>query len=225
MSWKASAYVKNLTTHGDGTRLSAREKLILFVLADSHNEELDCAWIGIKKAAVAALTSRSRFIELVNRLEARGTIQIERRQGNSSRYIFHNLPVQESDHHLSRNRTTTRPTATGRGGPIATGPKPLSNHQESKPKPTAASRPSSIPTVEKEENPAAQRKRFAEIGRLAAAAMEIRQAHPGYSDGDLVEALKTWAARHGITYFDAWPGAATPIEQAITIANERRKSA
>src|SRR6266481_4536706 len=58
MSWRATAFVKPLSTHPDGTKLTAREKLILFVLADSHNDEYDCAWLGFKKAAAAALTSR-----------------------------------------------------------------------------------------------------------------------------------------------------------------------
>ena len=70
LSWHASGFVKTLTHHKDGTRLSAREKLILFVLADSHNETRgNCAWLGIEKAAHDALTSRSRFLELLKRLE------------------------------------------------------------------------------------------------------------------------------------------------------------
>ena len=125
MSWHASGFVKNLTHHKDGTRLSAREKLILFVLADSHNEDRgNCAWIGIEKAAENSLTSRSRFIELLGRLEGKGTIRIERREGRSNLYFFPDLPVRESDSYKNRNRTPpvlppdpTRPTAIG--------PKPL----------------------------------------------------------------------------------------------------
>jgi hypothetical protein len=113
MSWHASGYVKNLTHHNDGTRLSAREKLILFVLADSHNENRgNCAWLGIEKAARAALTSRSRFIQLLKRLEEKGTIRIERREGQSSLYFFPNLPVLELDPPV-RKSDPTRPIATG----------------------------------------------------------------------------------------------------------------
>jgi len=98
MSWRASAYVKVLTHHSDGTKLTAREKLILLVLAESHNEERgNCAWIGIEKAAQYSLTSRSRFIELLGRLERFGTISVERREGKSSLYRFPDLPVRESD--------------------------------------------------------------------------------------------------------------------------------
>ena len=70
-----------------------------------------------------------------------------------------------------------------------------------------------------------QQRRFAFVGRLAKAATEILDRKPDIPDGDLSEELKQWAAKEGIPYFDAWPGAASPIEQAITIASERRKTA
>jgi len=120
LSWHASGFVKNLTHHKDGSRLSAREKLILFVLADSHNEDRgNCAWIGIEKAARAALTSRSRFIELLNRLETKGTIRVQRREGQSNLYFFPDLPVRESDPPPKRPVRESDPTR-----PIATGPHP-----------------------------------------------------------------------------------------------------
>jgi len=120
VSWHASGYVKKLTHHKDGTRLTAREKLILFVLADSHNEDRgNCAWIGIEKAARDSLTSRSRFIELLGRLEAKGTISVQRRQGQSNLYFFPDLPVRESDPPTPRPVRKSDPTR-----PIATGPHP-----------------------------------------------------------------------------------------------------
>jgi hypothetical protein len=120
MSWHASGHVKNLTHHKDGTRLSAREKLILFVLADSHNEDRgNCAWIGIEKAAKNSLTSRSRFIELLRRLEDKGTIRVQRREGQSNLYFFPDLPVRESDPPTKQPVQKSDPTR-----PIATGPHP-----------------------------------------------------------------------------------------------------
>jgi hypothetical protein len=119
LSWRATAHVKPLTKHQDGTPLTAREKLILFVLADSHNDEFDCAWLGITKASAAALTSRSRFIELLKRLETKGTIHIERREGQTHRYHFPNLPVRESDPPKKSPVLKSDPTR-----PIATGPHP-----------------------------------------------------------------------------------------------------
>lgn len=92
LSWHATAFVKNLTHHKDGTRLSAREKLILFVLADSHNvEQGNCAWLSVPKAAMAALTSERRFSALLQRLESKGTLRIQRREGRSNLYFFPGL--------------------------------------------------------------------------------------------------------------------------------------
>ena len=70
-----------------------------------------------------------------------------------------------------------------------------------------------------------QQRRFSIIGRLADAAVEILSRKPDCELGDLAEELKQWAANNGFPYFDAWPGAATPIQQAITIATERRNTA
>jgi len=77
----------------------------------------------------------------------------------------------------------------------------------------------------KETTATPQQRRFAIVARLAKRAVEILDRKPDCSHGDLTEELKQWAANEGIPYFDAWPGAATPIEQAITIASERRKTA
>jgi len=68
-----------------------------------------------------------------------------------------------------------------------------------------------------------QQRRFAIVKRLTDAAREILDRKPDCSIGDLAEELKTWAARNNVPYFDAWPGAATPISQAITNAIEQRR--
>jgi hypothetical protein len=70
-----------------------------------------------------------------------------------------------------------------------------------------------------------QQRRFAIVGHLTNAAEKILDRKPNCSDGDLADELKQWAASEGIPYFDAWPGAATPIQQAITNATARRKTA
>jgi len=127
MSWRATAHVKPLTKHFDGTPLTAREKLILFVLADSHNDDYDCAWPGMKRAAVQSLTSRRRLIELLKRLEEHGTIVIERREGRSNLYRFPGL-VQSSHPPRTIPVQELHPRgaiATALGGAIATAPEPL----------------------------------------------------------------------------------------------------
>lgn len=125
MSWRASAHVKPMTTHADGTRLSAREKLILFVLADSHNDDYDCAWPGLTKAAAQSLTSRRRFIELMKRLEEKGTIAVERREGRSNLYRFPGLV--QSSHPPVKNLHPTSPVATAPPSAIAAAPEPISS--------------------------------------------------------------------------------------------------
>ena len=77
------------------------------------------------------------------------------------------------------------------------------------------------------ENEAAKPKtsRFADVGRIAERATQILGEEPQKSLGDLAEELKQWSADNDIHYFDACRGAATPIQQAITIALERRKTA
>lgn len=70
-----------------------------------------------------------------------------------------------------------------------------------------------------------QRVRYAQIGRIADRATELLRAEPRKPLGDLAEELKQWAAKKGIPYFDACAGAASPIQQAITIAIERRRTA
>ena len=67
--------------------------------------------------------------------------------------------------------------------------------------------------------------RYAVIGKLAKAAEEIsfrNEGDPKYSRTDLADDLKTYAAQNHLPYFDALPGAATPIEAAITICEQSR---
>ena len=66
-----------------------------------------------------------------------------------------------------------------------------------------------------------QQIRYAIISCLADQGTELLKANPKMPYGDLAESLKAWAAQHDIPYFDAWPGSASPIQQAITIAVER----
>jgi hypothetical protein len=140
MSWRASAWVKTLTTHGDGTRLTAREKLLLFVLADYHNDERDCAWAGLTTLATNCLTSRRHVVTLISQLESKGTIRIERRKGGSNFYFFVGL-TREATSSVRKARTSTareatslvtREVATAPTREVATAPEPPLNRQEPK---------------------------------------------------------------------------------------------
>lgn len=57
MSWKATAYVKELVRCPDGAELSAGQKLLLFVIADTHNTVKNVAWPGLKSLAEDSLCS------------------------------------------------------------------------------------------------------------------------------------------------------------------------
>jgi hypothetical protein len=96
-------------------------------------------------------------------------------------------------------------------------PEPSLNHQKNKELGRGAA--SSPYSSTNRKTP--QQKRFAITARLASHAEELLKDDPKISHGDLADRLKTWAAQQGIPYFDAWPGAASPIQQAITIAMER----
>jgi hypothetical protein len=72
-------------------------------------------------------------------------------------------------------------------------------------------------------NATPQQRRFSIVGRLADLAAKILKVKPHCTYGDLKEELKQQAANEAIPYFDAWPGASAPIDEAITIAMERRK--
>jgi len=142
LSWRATAHVKPLTHHGDGTPLSAREKLILFVIADYHNEDYNCAWMSVTKAARASLTSERRFRELLQRLEKRKTLEIERREGRTNRYFFPGLTPpqfsQGSKKHPCNPRIPPLLQLPHPTPATATASEPLSNLKESEPSPPAA---------------------------------------------------------------------------------------
>lgn len=98
MSWKATYFVKTLTHHPNGKPLTARQKLVLFVLADYHHDERGCAWVSVRKAAQEALTSPTWLVIILKTLEKHGTLTIERREGKSHLYRFPGLckPLEQS---------------------------------------------------------------------------------------------------------------------------------
>ncbi len=92
MSWKASAYVKELVFAPNGERLTRSEKLLLLVLADYHDERLNEAWPSVKSWAEDAMMSEQRLKELRTGLIRKGVIT--------------SSPVQNSDGTWGSNRYT-----------------------------------------------------------------------------------------------------------------------
>jgi hypothetical protein len=88
---------------------------------------------------------------------------------------------------------------------------------------TRPSSPTPCGNVEKKKPATPQQRRYVIIRCLVGRALEILRSKPGISDFDLAEDLKEWAASLDIPYSDAWPGARSPIDQAIEIAIRRAK--
>ncbi len=78
MSWQATAYVKTLNIAPSGEDITRSEKLVLFVLADSHNAERRLAWPSIPTMAAHCLMCERQVQYLLHELERKGVIEIIR---------------------------------------------------------------------------------------------------------------------------------------------------
>jgi hypothetical protein len=90
LSWGATAYVKSLTAGENGERISRSEKLVLFVMADSFNDDRGYAWPSIVTLAQSALLSERQVRYCLRGLERKGLLATEKGNGRShgSRYTF-----------------------------------------------------------------------------------------------------------------------------------------
>jgi Helix-turn-helix domain len=96
MSWKATAYVKDLQQAPNGQKITCSEKLIMFVLADCYNEDYHQAWPSVQRLATASLMTERHARRILLSLEDKGLIQIVRRQGsgNTNTYCFPGYPSE-----------------------------------------------------------------------------------------------------------------------------------
>jgi hypothetical protein len=85
MSWKATAYVKDLVKG-----ISPTEKLLLFVLADYHNTVKRICWPSMKVLAEEALMSERNASRLLEALETKGILSrvVGLGRGNTTCYRF-----------------------------------------------------------------------------------------------------------------------------------------
>lgn len=99
MSWKATAYVKELV---EG--LSHTEKLVLFVLADYHNSAKKVAWPSMPVLAAEALMSERNLRRILANLEAKKVIlRVQGRGGkDTTLYCFPVLDQEGGQIVLSR---------------------------------------------------------------------------------------------------------------------------
>jgi Helix-turn-helix domain len=122
LSWKATAFVKPITHYPDGTKVRAAEKLLLFVLADDHNDSRGYAWPSQKTLARNALLSDRQVRRLLTKiLSKRWPIRIETQKKagkfemSSSHYFFlfpedkMSAPVPVGEDKSKKVRTQLRP--------------------------------------------------------------------------------------------------------------------
>lgn len=139
MSWKASAAVKELRQDGQGKTLTPSEKCLLYTLADYYDEERQCAWPSVKRAANESMISERQASRIINDLQKRGILLVEHRKNDTSLYRFQfgpyikievEIPAEGGDN-LSVPKELTPvthdghgPTKTGGGGDIAMSDEP-----------------------------------------------------------------------------------------------------
>jgi DNA-binding MarR family transcriptional regulator len=88
-SWEAIRWVKNLIVCPNGEPITRSEKLLLFVLADYHNEAVgDYASPGVETLAAKALYSKSQTLRLLDRLAKKAVIRIEKHHSQVNRYFL-----------------------------------------------------------------------------------------------------------------------------------------
>jgi DNA-binding transcriptional MocR family regulator len=195
--------------------------LVLLVIANHAKSDGTDAWPSIRTIAREARMSESQTHRCIRKLRRSGELTVEAGAGPHGTNLYHLPKVLQFSLGGGRNLlgvpNTTKKTAEMAPEPSLTVQSQSLNLRRHKPP------PSSFPcgNVEKK---TAQQKRFGLIGQLSDEAERILRCVPEQQDGELAENLKTWAASKGLPYFDAWPGSATPIEQAIITARERRKS-
>ena len=76
MSWANITDIKKLKVTPDGTPISKSEKLLLFVLADYHNDESGEAWLSLPRLAAESLQTEARVVRILQGLERRNVLQI-----------------------------------------------------------------------------------------------------------------------------------------------------
>jgi hypothetical protein len=147
MSWSATAYVKQLRVAPDGKPVTKAQKLVLFVLADYHNEERGDAWASLRHMAMHSLHTVSGLVRVLRELERRRLILVVRdpraaKMKVVNRYQFPAIDTIATDHRSLDLLTTGQQATDHRSLDLLTTgqhifPKNLSNQSfQKKEKPT-----------------------------------------------------------------------------------------
>ncbi len=109
MSWVAASYVKKLRVAPNGEAITKGEKLVLFVLADYHNEEKGYAWASLSHLADESLHSRHGVILTLQSLEKKGVLCVNRSTEAATKRVTnrYRFPGLESSPPIRTNIATT----------------------------------------------------------------------------------------------------------------------
>jgi uncharacterized phage protein (TIGR02220 family) len=87
MSWAATGFVKKLRQSHTGEPITKAEKLVLFVLADYHNEDRGDAWASLRHLANESLSTPSGLVRTLRSLEEKGILRIIRPAGTNAKQL------------------------------------------------------------------------------------------------------------------------------------------
>lgn len=143
MSWKTTAYVKPLRAAPDGTSLSRGEKLLLFILADYHNDEHRAAWPSGAVLARDALMTLRHVRNLISSLRAKGILCTSQRQspeGDFDTNLYHFHAIDWGDDQQGGSEMISLPPRGGGEAQFTTvvkpGSSPVVKNEAAQPKTT-----------------------------------------------------------------------------------------
>jgi hypothetical protein len=202
--------------------------VVLLMTASHAHADGTGAWPSVRTLAREARISERQARNCLRRLERSGELKTDEGAGPGGTNLY-SLPLMA----VEKGEVVGKRLPPGVGqfeakkvSQIAPEPSLTVQSQIQNLRPLARPSPISCGKVASEKGATPQQRRFAIVRRLKKGAAEILDRKPDCPLGDLSEELKQWAANEGIPYFDAWPGSAPPIEQAISIAmRERRNTA
>lgn len=94
MSWKATAYIKDVYVAPNGEKLLPLEKLVSFNIADSYNNDRGFAWTSEPLLAQQSLCSVRHLRRVLANIERKGLLSIRRHRvrGWANEYSFPEMP-------------------------------------------------------------------------------------------------------------------------------------
>lgn len=126
MGWQATAFVKSITTSKLGLQIERGEKLVLLLLADYIHPETGIAYPSLSRLAEEALYDRRSIIRIIESLEEKGFISVERSSDRKvNKYSICGLvtPCHQQKENVTRVVTKSGQNVTS-ASDIAVSPEP-----------------------------------------------------------------------------------------------------